>query len=139
MTRAFQQRGRLFAVLAVITVSIVAIGLMAPVGSAVGSGSTTCYKSDNGCRATITLTEYTGPPPYPVCEQGVPFVLVSFSTDCVASGCSGGPETAILCGSQNNVLTYSACGKTHTLALTPGTSWEDVLNGHCGGLRYNAS
>ena len=93
-----------------------------------------CSFIDDGCAAKIVVTEYTGPPPIPVCLNGHPIVQILMKAKCKRD-LDSASDTFLRCGVLSLPITISYNGNDHTITPTGG-NWEDVLAGDCSVLKY---
>lgn len=92
-----------------------------------------CAIANDGCRAIIDTSIYTGPPPYPVCLIGVPLIQVDVTVTCKDG--SGGSTSAVRCGILSDPVSFTVGGKTHIVYPDNGYDWEDTLT-NCDALVY---
>ena len=110
-------------VLGLVLVVLVAAGMIALVAQA----STYCKDKQQGCKYTVSLSEYTGSPTVP-CLIGHPVVQVTLSATCQGTYEN---DTQLRCGVLADPVEITAGNKTVSVQPISGETWESALNGPC--------
>jgi hypothetical protein len=118
--------------IALIGALVLALALMTSL-SLMAKPSDDCQLSNGGCRAFVSTSVYTGPPPIPICLIGVPLVQVDVTISCKAGG--GGSTTAVRCGALSDPVIIDDGGTSHIIYPDDGYDWEDALD-DCSVLVY---
>ena len=118
---------------------VLGLAAIALVGLAVSVYASSCPNlRDNGFKATVNTSIYTGPPPIPVCLKGANLIEVQVTVK-EDFGFGSASASTVVCGVLGETVSFNLLGATHTFSLSSGTTWQDVYDGRCDAIDYEAN
>ncbi len=130
MTRNIPMRHRVLGVLLGATLAVGAVTIVA--------SATPCTVKASPCKADVATSVYTGGPPIPVCLAGADIYTVTVTGRCKTTG-NFGPASSLVCSKLGTAFSFSEDGRTHTIGISSGRTWEQAHNGNCDAITYSVS
>lgn len=127
MSRRVQILGS--ALLAVVLIASIATVTMSKPGNP-------CLLRNSGFQAAVSASVYNGPPPYPVCLQGVPLIKVDVT---ITQGFNViATDSEVKCGVLSDPVLLSGGGHDFVVAPDNGYDWQDALT-NCNSLTFKVN